>query len=131
MAQTLNLPNFKSNNILVGSQTILSANVSAAASSLPVLNAQNYTSQYLLVGIPGADTAELLPNTSVNSGTSIALTSNTVLAHYQNDPVMALFGNQIKIYRATDAGQGLEPPDSSFSLIATQPLGSASADTRE
>lgn len=114
--QTLKLTNFASNNII--EQTRLSAACAAAANSLTVDNAEDFTSGYLLLGAIGSKTAELLPNTSVDSGTSIALTSNTVLPHVQYDPVYSLFGNQLKIYRAPNV-DGTQPSDSAFTLLDT------------
>lgn len=112
MSQILELPGFLDANIVNQSQ--LSANVAAASSGLPVANANFFTTQYLLVGTKGSNIAEILPNTSVSSGTSITLGSNTVLAHSQYDPVYALFGNQIRIYRALDNGLDQYPGESAF-----------------
>lgn len=127
MAQTLNIRNFGSLNLLQATQ--LSANIAASSNSLPVINAAGFTTDYLLIGVIGSDVAELLPNTSTNSGLSIPLSNPTILPHNQGDPICALFGNQLNIYRALDAGQGLQPPDSSFVLLDTIDIDPNSAST--
>lgn len=116
MAQTLKLTNFSTNNIV--DQTQLTADVPAASNSLPVSNANDFSTGYLLVGVRNSKTAELLPNANASSGQSVALTSSTVLPHNQYDPVIALFGNQLRIYRAANV-DGSQPADGSFSLLQT------------
>lgn len=116
MPQTLKLTNFANNNIL--EQTKLAANVVADDDSLTVDNAAEFTSGYLLLGAIGSKSAELLANTSVDSGITIALTSNAVLNHNQYDPVYCLYGNQLNIYRAANV-DGTQPADSAFSLLDT------------
>jgi hypothetical protein len=41
------------------------------------------------------------------------------LQYNQFDPVYALFGNQLRIYRAADAGLGQQPADTAFTLLTT------------
>lgn len=134
MSQTLQLPNFTENNLLYNNQAQLAATPSPnpGASALTVDNAVGFTTGFLLLGVAGAPTAELLPCTSTNSGTNIPLVSNTVLKHNQFDPVYPLFGDQIKVYRAADGGQGLQPPDSAFALLSGMPINiDASSDSTE
>jgi hypothetical protein len=80
MSQTLQLPNFTENNLIYNNQSQLTAAPSPnpGSSALAVDNAVGYTTGYLLLGVAGSSIAELLPNTSVNSGVSIALVSPTV-----------------------------------------------------
>lgn len=133
MSQTLNIPNFRENNIFLNTQTELTAIVVPGSSALPVLNNNSFTSLFVLVGRPGSDVAELLPNTTPTPGTSIPLGSNTLLQHSQGDPVYALFGSQIRIYRALDAGLGQQPPDSAFGYgtpYATVSIDSSSDSTQ-
>lgn len=117
MAQTLFLPNFAENN-LVGTQVQLTAQANAGASTLVVDNAADFSTAYLLLGTPGDETTELLPNTNVTSGVSIPLISPTILQHLQYEPVQALFANKLKIYRATNV-DGSQPADNLFTLLAT------------
>jgi hypothetical protein len=117
MAQTLKLSNFSSLNIL--EQTELSADVAPNSNSITVANSDNFLSGYLLLGNKGSDIAELLPNSATGVGTSIDLVTPNILGHNQFEAVYALFGNQLNIYSALDAGAGQQPPDSAFGLIAT------------
>lgn len=115
MSQTLNLPNFSDNNIFQNTQTQLSADAPPSSSALTVVNAANFISGFLLVGVPGSDVGELLAVNNTTSGTSLTLNSVTTnLQHYQQELVTALFGDQIRIYRVQDAGLGQQPPDSAF-----------------
>ena len=128
MAQTLNLSNFDSLNII--GQTQLTATAPVGSSSLAVVNTDDFTSGvYLLIGTKGADGSELLLSNATVSASSIPLLSPTGLPHNQFDPVYALFGSQIKVYRASDAGLGQQPADSAFAPIATINIDSASATT--
>lgn len=122
MSQTLWLPNFAQNNIFQDTQAQLTAPAPAASNALTVDNAANFISGFVLLGAIGAETSELLAAGAVTSGTSIPLLSPTVLPHNQYDPVYALFGNQLKVYRATDAGSGQQPPDSAFVLLPGMPI---------
>lgn len=120
MAQTLNIPNFSNNNIINGSNTQLTSQIASGVSSLPVQDVDDFSnSGYALIGNKGSGTSELLQVGTITTATAIPLTSATVQQHQQYDPVFPLFGNQLRIYRAADAGLGAQPPDSSFSSIAT------------
>lgn len=118
MAQTLKLTNFSSINIVAQSQLILP--VAAGDTTLKIANVDDFTTGYVLIGTPGSNTAEILPAGSASAGTSISLLSPTILPHSQYDAVYALFGNQLKIYRAPNV-DGSQPADSVFqaNLIAT------------
>lgn len=130
MAQTLQIPNYGSLNIINGSQTQLTAATASGVNSLPVQDVDDFaTSGYVLIGTKGAGTSELLQAGTISGATTIPLTTNTAQAHNQFDPVYPLFGNQINVYRATDAGLGQQPADASFSLIATVAIDYSEATT--
>ena len=121
MANSLSFTNFNRKNILA--QTKLTADIAAGVSALPVGNSAAFTTtsgSYLLVGNVGSPLAELQSATTGGTNTSIAITSTTTVAHNFSDFVSLLFGNQIRVYRANDVyGNGTQPPDANFSLIAT------------
>jgi hypothetical protein len=117
MSQTLNLTNFGTSNIIDQTQLLASAN--AGASSISVLNTTNFaTSGYLLIGPKGSNGCEMLQAGTVSTETTIPLGSNTLLNHNQYDPVFALFGNQLNIYRAANV-DGTQPADTAFTLLTT------------
>jgi len=94
--------------------------VAANSSSLPVANTNDFESScYVLIGTASSKTGELIQAGTI-SGLSIPLVINTQLAHNQHDSVYALFGNQLKVYRAPNV-DGMQPADSVFqaNLIAT------------
>lgn len=126
MPQTLKLTNFDSSNII--DQTQLTASIAAGVSSLPVQNTSNFiTNGFVLLGTKGSNETELLQAGTVTTSTAIPTTSNTKLPHNQYDPVYALFGDQLRIYRAQDAGLGQQPADTSFSLLDTVSIDADSA----
>lgn len=114
MSQLLKLTSFSENNIL--DQTQLTADVAPGSGSLTVADANDFTSGFVLIGKIGSKTAELLPANSVTSGTTITLTSNTVLQHKASEPVYAIVGNRLRVYRAANV-DGSQPADSAFSLL--------------
>lgn len=120
MSQNLKLTNYSSNNIV--GQTQLTAAVAANATSLPVVNSENFTTGFLLLGTIGANNAELLPVATATPGQTLTLTQACKLPHGEFEPVYALFGNEIKVYSALDAGMGQQPPDTSFNPVSGSPV---------
>lgn len=116
MSQTLNILNFPDKNIV--GQTQLTSSVPSGSMSLQVVNATDFNTKYVLIGTSGSNISEIQPNADATSGTTINLSLATVLQYNQFDPVYALFGNQLKIYRATNV-DGTQPADTAFTLLAT------------
>lgn len=117
MAQTLKLTNYKDGTI--SDQTTLIEVPAVGSSSLQVANNQDFTDGvFTLIGTAGGKGSEIILSTATTSGESIPLSEPTSLPHSQYDPVYALFGDQLKIYRAQNIN-GSQPTDDSFSLIAT------------
>jgi len=119
MSQLLRIDNFSSNNIL--EKTSLSADVNTGDTDLPVVNNSGFTvSRFVAVGRLGSDSCEWLTITSLSSITSPIITSTDLaqLPHSKNDPVTELFGDKIKIYRASNT-DGTIPADNEFSPIDT------------
>lgn len=114
--QTLKLSNYSEQNIV--EQTQLTAIVNPSSNSLPVANTNDFTTGFVLIGTIGSKTAEMVASTNPSSTTSIPLSVNTTLQHEQYEPVYALFGNQIRLYRAANV-DGTQPANSAFTLLDT------------
>ena len=119
MPQTLKLANFNSSNLLDPDSGLLLLRL-PGTTSLPVSNTENFAnSGFILAGPVSGKNSELLQATTVTAANSVPLVSVSLLPHSQFDPVYALFGDQLNVYRAQDAGLGQQPADTAFSLIAT------------
>ncbi len=117
MAQTLNLRNYQDGTI--SDQTQLTASVAAGSNSLTVANTNDFTGAvFVLIGTAGAKGSEIILSTSTTSPTAIPLSAYTSLEHNQYEPVYALFGDKLNVYRAANV-DGSQPPDNSFALLAT------------
>ena len=100
MSQTLTIKNFASPNIVEVSE--LTADVAAAATSFPLANVQGFAQDdYFVVGRLGGESSEQLIVSSVSSP-NVVSTAGSARAHTKFEPVTKLFGNQIKIYRASN-----------------------------
>lgn len=120
MSVTLKIDNYGSANIL--QQTQLDADAAASQAVLVVKNNSGFAaSDYVLVGEPGAETSELRSILSVAGTTGITMTANFGRSHNQFEKATKLFGNKIKIYRASNVN-GSQPADASFSLLATSDI---------
>ena len=116
MSATFELINYTENNVL--EKTRLAADADASTTSLTVENNQNIAADsYLVLGNLGAEQAELLQVSSVSGNT--AVTSNsTDFNHKKFDPITRLFGNKLRIYRASNV-DGTQPDDDAFALLDT------------
>lgn len=116
MAEVLRPSNFDSINIL--ERTELVSDVAASQKVANVVNAQGIVADdFYVIGNLGAELAELaqLDSKNVNALTAEV---NYSQAHRKGDAVTKLFGNKIRIYRATNV-DGTTPVDGDFSLVAT------------
>lgn len=118
MSQTLKLNNFNSNNLL--NRTTLTQDEAAAVSSLNVVNSADFVAGPVLIGAPGGQSTEMATATAPGLSSQIPLSTATTLQHNNNEPVFVLFGNQLKVYSATDQyGTGQQPDDDNFALVGT------------
>lgn len=113
--ETLSLPNFLDPNIL--EELSLSADAAPSQAIINVANANNVAINDYLVLVPAAETGELRKINSL-TGNAITLTANLSLQHRNHERVIKLFGNKIRVYRATNV-DGTVPDDSAFTLLAT------------
>ncbi|MBS4040412.1 MAG: DUF1320 family protein [Flavobacteriales bacterium] len=115
MIQTVNIPNYNDNNIL--QQTVLTDDVVAGATNLPVQNTSGFDVGFIAIGTPGAEGTEIRSVSAVAS--TVALTINALsLSHKQPSMVQRLFGNQVKLYRAPNV-DGTQPTDDQFVVVGS------------
>lgn len=115
-SEIISIDNFSQSNII--ERTILTADALSGQAVLSIENADNILmDDFLVVGIPGSETAEKKKIQSVVN-LAVTLTSNLSIKHYRNEPIIKLRANQAKIYRAANV-DGSVPADASFSSIAT------------
>jgi hypothetical protein len=122
MPQTLSLANYEDINLI--ERTQLTAPLAAGVNSLPVDNTNDFeTGGFILLGDVSSKNAELLQADTVSAADTIPLVAVTRLPHTQDEYVYALYGDQLRIYRAPNV-DGTVPDDSIFqaNLIATVPL---------
>jgi len=116
MPQTLRPTNFDAINIL--EKTELSADVAAAQKVANVESAQGIVDDdFYILGKQGAELTELAQLDS-KTGNALTALANYANAHKRGDPLIKLFGNKIKLYRAANV-DGSIPADASFTLLTT------------
>jgi hypothetical protein len=115
--QTLTLNNFGPANLK--EQTRLSHKVAAGANALPSTNVQGFsTGDLALVGLRGDDASEIVTiDAGVTTG-SIPITSPLKREHVAFEYVTKIFGDKIRIYRASNV-DGTQPGDGAFTLLTT------------
>lgn len=117
MSANITIENFPAANLRERSN--LNADVAVGATGLTLKNNQGLANgDSLLVGLPGAEGSEIAAVSAVNSDQVGVTVGALKLKHLQNEPVAKLFGTQAKIYRAPNT-TGVEPDDSTFTLLAT------------
>lgn len=118
MSQTLKLNNFAEENIV--ETTELNADSAVAATSLTLKDNQGFASgDFVIIGDLGSEESELRTVDAVNSDLiGLTITAALKLAHNRFDQVTKLFGNQMKIYRASNVN-GSQPADADFTEYAT------------
>lgn len=118
MPAKIRINNFDSSNII--EKAILDADSVIGATTLTLKNSQNFNvNDYALVGAQGGEKSELKAISAVNADQiTVTLSTATKEAHNRFDQVTTLFGNQIKIYRASNV-DGTIPADNQFTLLTT------------
>jgi hypothetical protein len=117
MAQQVEIDNFGPLNTLDPDQ--LQADSLPNTSQILTDNTAIYVvGQYIVVGPLGTELAELKIIQSIDDATHMTFTTPLALKHFRFDPLTALNGNQIRIYRAANV-DGHVPADSSFTVLGT------------
>lgn len=120
MADTLRVENF--GQINVKERALINADAAAGQTSVTLNNNQNIaTDDFVLLGTPGSQTAEIIRVASLSGTTGIVATANLSHSHSRYEDATVLNGNQIILYRAANVN-GSAPDDGDFSV-----LGSATA----
>lgn len=115
MPVPLSINNFGPANLI--DETTLTATATIGATLLNIQNASSFAvNRYIIAGLRGGESSELRQVSAV-TGLQITVLATTY-EHREYEQVTALFGNKIKIYRATSVG-GAIPADDSYSAIAT------------
>lgn len=128
MAQTIDIPNFSTNNLI--QQTRIAANVAAGVATVSVQNNAGFSAaDFVIVGTPGDDSTEMLTILSKAGANSITFTANLALKHSLYDFLNSLFGDKIVVYRAANA-TGIQPADTEFAVIDTISIQADQAYTR-
>lgn len=112
--QTLTIDNYARINVRQTSQLA----IDAPADQLHITpeNTQGFSvGLYTVLGGPGIETSELIAINSVTDGV-IALASNLTRLHQQFESLTAIFGSQIKVFKAADLN-GTLPDDSTFNPV--------------
>lgn len=114
---TLKIENYSSSNLT--EETTLNADALASQAAITVVSNQNIaTDDYVLIGNIGGDRTELKKVLSITGVTTITATANLSNPHSRYEKVTKLFGNKIRIYRASNV-DGTQPDDGDFSLLDT------------
>lgn len=116
MADLLVIENFPASNI--AEQSYLTADAAAGQAVIAVENIDGYAvDDYVLVGVKGSETGQILKILSIAS-LQITFLTNLTSPHYRNEPIYKIKANQAKIYRASNV-DGSIPADGSFASVTT------------
>lgn len=116
MATLLQLDNFPQTNIKEATQ--LAADYAVGTSAIAVQSANGFSiNDICIMGVPGSESVERLVVQSVSAQT-ITFTTPTLFKHAQYDPLVAVKGDQLRIYTAANVDNTL-PADSNFILLTS------------
>jgi hypothetical protein len=116
MATLLRIDNFPQTNIKEQSQLNVDMNLAATTATLQSANGFSIGDSVYL-GIPGSENIEKLIVQSI-AGQVITFASASVFKHLQYETVVAVKGDQIKIYTSANVDGSL-PADTAFALLGT------------
>ena len=93
-------------DIVLGEKTFISADEAIGQTVISVENNQGFSANnYVILGVIGEESSELLKITSVNAdGKEITLSSATLHEHLEKAPIQYIRYNQRKFYRSTAEG---------------------------
>jgi len=110
------------NEINVIERTALSLDALAEATAINVASTQGLVAdQPLIVGHPGREGAEMSAVDSIIDQTSTELVEGLKMGHTRSEPVTALLGDRIKIYRAPNVN-GTVPASDAFAFLADRSI---------
>ena len=117
MSTTLSINNFGNLNLVEPTQ--FDADYPASTTVLNIKNTANYSAgDFLILGMVGTEQSEKAVIQTVTPNTSITLTTGTKFPHKRFEPIVSLFGDQVRVYRANNV-DGSIPADASFASLST------------
>ena len=117
MSQTITIANYPAKNIL--ETTKLTADANSGQAVLLVENNQNFSAdKHVVIGRIGSEILEKILVLSIASTTTITSTTNLARTHQKFASVTRIYGNKMRIYRASNV-DGTAPADGSFALLDT------------
>jgi phage gp36-like protein len=120
MATTIQVDSFPPS--IIRERTQLSGAAVLGDTTLNVMDSAGFAADDIIyVGILGRETCEKAVVASVDSETTITLSSPLGLAHEASEPVTKVMGSQIKIYRAPNV-DGTVPAAEQFTVLATREI---------
>lgn len=121
MAQTINLPNYKTINLKA--QSRIDKDVSVGDTSLVFENTAEFNAgDTIAIGnTPAGEVTELLTIAAITDATTLTTTAPASLYHQRYEYVNSLLGTTLKVYRAANL-TGLAPDDTAFAYLASVPL---------
>lgn len=121
MPAKIRLDNFSPSNKI--ENAILDADSIVGATSLVLKNSHGINANdYIMVGALGGERSELKQVSTINADqVTVTLLTAAKEAHSRFETITSLFGNQLKIYRASNV-DGTIPADNQFATIVTTPI---------
>lgn len=120
MATTLRIDSFHDSNIL--ERTELSLDYVAATTAIKVRSSAGYeVGQPIYVGQLSREGVEKAVIAAITDETTIGLTQALKLPHARYEPVTAVLGDSIHIYRAANV-DGTVPADGQFTVLTTRTI---------
>ncbi|WP_160665168.1 hypothetical protein [Pseudarthrobacter sp. ATCC 49987] len=127
MSTTLRIDSFNEINVL--ERTELSSDYVAASTVLTVRSTQGFAiGQSIYVGQPSREGCEKGVIASLSGETTINLSAALKLPHTRYEPVTAVLGDSIHIYRASNV-DGAVPADNQFTVLTTRTIDPDQAST--
>ncbi len=115
MSEIIRVPNFSSINLK--EVTFLNADAAAGQNLVTILNDTTYSAGHkILLGNPSQETSEVGTIQSL-ANKVITLSGNLSNRHIRGEMLTLLFGNQIRLYRASNV-DGSIPADNAFSYAS-------------
>ncbi len=115
--QSLKIPNFDAPNIQEIAR--LDADLAVGNTTINLHTAQNFDADdYFVIGLKASEGSELMQVDSMTTAVIVVSKAPAQLPHNRFDDVTLLFGNKIKMYRASNVN-GLQPADSAFAALGS------------
>lgn len=122
MSTTLTIESFSDVNLADQPQSLLTAPVAAGADGVVVESTTGFAPGKLVyLGLLSREGCEKSSISAVTSATELQLVDGLKLSHGRSEPLSAVVGDHIRIYRASDV-DGTVPDLATFSVLATRTI---------